>query len=262
MQGRTSLIETRNGLQIGTLLTIHDVTGEREVERLKSELLSTAAHELNTPLATIIGYSELMLAGQKGTLEDHRESLVYIHQKAWSLSRIVDDLLDVSRIEAGKGIPVDREEQDIIEIIHQVLYHVQHMTTQHRLETELPPSPVILPIDRQKIEQVLENLLSNAIKYSPHGGTIQIAGAVEANGFHLSVADQGIGMTPEQAARAFDKFYRANSSNTAVSGTGLGLTIVKHIIDAHGGRVWVESVPQQGSTFHVLLPCSCETAPG
>ena len=100
MQGRTSLIETSNGLMIGMLLTIHDVTGEREVERLKSELLSTAAHELNTPLATIIGYSELILAGQMNALEEHRESLVYIHQKAWALSKLVDDLLDLSRIES------------------------------------------------------------------------------------------------------------------------------------------------------------------
>ncbi|MCM2265205.1 MAG: Cache 3/Cache 2 fusion domain-containing protein, partial [Desulfuromonadales bacterium] len=254
MQGRTSVIQAGHGHTVGMLLTIHDVTGEREVERLKSELLSTAAHELNTPLAAIIGYSELMLSGQAGNLEEQRESLVYVHQKAWALSKIVDDLLDVGRIEAGKEIPVNREEQDVLDVIRQVLYHIQHMTTQHKLEANLPPAPVLLPIDRLKVEQVLENLLSNAIKYSPQGGTIAVTGKVEPAGFHLSVADQGIGMTPEQASRVFDKFYRANSSTTAVGGTGLGLTIVKHIIDAHGGRIWVESTPEQGSTFHVVLP--------
>lgn len=254
MQGRTSVIQTRQGHPAGMLLTIHDVTGEREVERLKTELLSTAAHELNTPLAAIIGYSELMLSGQEATLEQHRESLGYVHQKAWALSKIVDDLLDVSRIEAGKGIPIDRDEIDIVDVIRQVLYHVQHMTSHHRLEADIPTAPVILSIDRQKIEQVLENLLSNAIKYSPQGGIIRITGGMEPSGFHLSVTDQGIGMTREQAARVFDKFYRVDSSTTAVRGTGLGLTIVKHIIDAHGGKIWVESVPEQGSTFHVFLP--------
>jgi len=254
MQGRTSLIQTNNGLQIGMLLTIHDVTGEREVERLKNELLSTAAHELNTPLTAIIGYSELMLASKQASLEDHREELTYVHQKAWALSKLVDDLLNVSRIEAGKEIPIVREEQDIVDVIRQVLYHVQHMTNRHNLEANLPSKPVILPVDRLKIEQVLENLLNNAIKYSPHGGLIRITGVEEPTGFHLSITDQGIGMTPEQADHAFDKFYRANSSTTAIGGTGLGLTIVKHIVDAHGGNVWLESVPDQGSTFHILLP--------
>lgn len=254
MQGRTSVIHSRHDHYAGMLLTIHDVTGDREVERLKSELLSTAAHELNTPLTAIIGYSELMLSGQGGSLEEQREALVYVHQKAWALSKIVDDLLDVGRIEAGKEIPINREPQEVVEVIRQVLYHVQHMTTQHRLTADLPDGPVVLPIDRLKIEQVLENLLSNAIKYSPHGGDIGITGRIEPGGFHLVVSDRGIGMTPEQAARVFDKFYRANSSTTAVSGTGLGLTIVKHIVDAHGGRVWVESTPGGGSTFHVLLP--------
>jgi signal transduction histidine kinase len=261
MQGRTSVIQPKKGALTGMLLTIHDVTGEREVERLKSELLSTAAHELNTPLAAIIGYSELMLSGQGDSLKEQRESLVYIHQKAWALSKIVDDLLDVGRIEAGQDIPITREEIDLIEVIRQVLYHVQHMTSHHHLVATLPDPPVILPIDRLKIEQVLENLLSNAIKYSPNGGEIRIVGAMEPAGFHLSIADGGIGMTPEQAARIFDKFYRVDSSTTAVRGTGLGLTIVRHIIDGHGGRIWVESTPLQGSTFHVLLPAGREPVP-
>jgi PAS domain S-box-containing protein len=254
MQGRTSVIQTRNGHPVGMLLSIHDVTGEREIERLKNELLSTAAHELNTPLAAIIGYSELMLSEQQTSLEDHRESLSYIHQKAWALSKIVDDLLDVSRIESGKGIPINRDSQDIHEVIRQVMFHIQHMAPGHTLSANLPEGPAMLSIDRLKIEQVIENILSNAIKYSPQGGTITISGVMQADGYHLSIADQGIGMNPEQAARVFDKFYRADSSTTAVRGTGLGMTIVKHIIDAHGGTVWVESTPEQGTTVHVVLP--------
>lgn len=254
MQGRTSVVQTRKGNPVGMLLTIHDVTGEREVERLKRELLSTAAHELNTPLAAIIGYSELLLSEPESDLQVRRESLTYIHQKAWALSKIVDDLLDVSRIEAGQDIPISHDLQDINEVVSQILYHVQHMTSQHHINAELPADPVVLSIDRQKIEQVLENILSNAIKYSPHGGTITVRGRMEPAGFHLSIEDQGIGMTPEQVARIFDKFYRADSSTTAVRGTGLGMTIVRHIMDAHGGKTWVESLRNQGTTVHLLLP--------
>jgi PAS domain S-box-containing protein len=253
MQGRTALVQTGGGHSVGTLLTIHDVTGEREVERLKSELLSTAAHELNTPLAAIIGYSELLLAGPEEDLREQRESVSYIHQKAWALSRIIDDLLDVSRIEAGKGIPVSPQTEDVCEIVHQVIYHVQHMTNRHHFDAHLPAGPVLLPVDRLKIEQVLENIFSNAIKFSPDGGTITIRGRMEPEGFHLDITDQGIGMAPEQRAHVFDKFYRADSSSTAVSGTGLGMTIVRAIVDAHGGKVWIESTPERGTTVHLVL---------
>ncbi len=258
MQGRTSVVETGGGHSIGMLLTIHDVTGEREVERLKSELLSTAAHELNTPLAAIIGYTELLLAESAECSEYQQESLEYIHKKAWALSKIVDDLLDVSRIEAGKGIPISQAPEDFTEIIHHVLYHVQHMTNLHQFETDLPATPMILCVDRLKMEQVLENIFSNAIKFSPGGGSIAIRGRMEKDGFYLSVTDQGIGMAPEQKARVFDKFYRADSSSTAVSGTGLGMTIARHIIDIHGGKVWIESIAGRGTTVHLMLPVESE----
>ncbi|MBW6512221.1 MAG: Cache 3/Cache 2 fusion domain-containing protein [Desulfuromonadaceae bacterium] len=256
MQGRTSVVKTRKGGPVGMLLTIHDVTGERELERLKRELLSTAAHELNTPLTAIIGYTDLLLADSSASLQERRESLNYIHQKAWALAKIVDDLLDVSRIEAGKDIPINCAAQDINEIIRQLLYHVQHMTSAHHITVDILSAPVILPIDRTKIEQVLENILSNAIKYSPDGGTIAVCGCMENTGFHLRIEDQGIGMTPEQTSRVFDKFYRADSSATAVSGTGLGMTIARHIIAAHGGRIWIDSTPAKGTTVHLFLPAT------
>lgn len=254
MQGRTSLVQTTGGTPLGMILSIHDVTGERAVERLKNELVSTAAHELSTPLTSIIGYSELLLEGQDLPREVQQEALGYINQKAWSLSRIVDDLLDVSRIESGHGIPIICQEHDLIEIIHEVLHHTKKRTRHHSLELTLPPERIPLLVDRGKIEEVLENILSNAIKYAPNGGTIRVSGAVEAGTFHLAICDQGIGMTPEQIRRVYDKFYRADASNTAINGTGLGMTIVKHIIDAHGGKIWIDSTPGQGTTVHFTLP--------
>lgn len=254
MRGRTSTIQTRSGNLVGMILSIHDVTGEREIERLKNELLSTTVHELNTPLTTIIGYSELMLDNPDQPVAEHREAISYINQRAWALSRIVHDLLDVSRIEAGKEIPVLCKKQDIIKIVHQVLHHAQNLTNNHTFEMSLPKGPVLLSIDQGKIEQVLENILNNAIKYSPEGASISVTGTIEETNFHLAVTDTGIGMTPEQLSRVFDKFYRADSSNTALEGTGLGMTVVKNIIDAHSGRIWIESSFGKGATVHILLP--------
>lgn len=253
MQGRTSLVQTAGGSPVGMILAITDVTGEREVERLKNELISTAAHELSTPLTAIIGYSELLTEQQDLPDDIRQEAITYINQKAWTLSRIVDDLLDLSRIESGHELPLHCTDCDLVAIVHDVVRHARKLTTRHRFDLHLPPA-AILPLDRDKIEEVLENTLSNAIKYAPQGGTIHIAGSMTPEGFHLTISDEGIGMTPEQAARIFDKFYRADSSNTAINGTGLGMTIVKHIIEAHDGQVWIESSPGLGTTVHLVLP--------
>lgn len=254
MQGRTSVIQSRTGAPLGMILAVHEVTAERQAERVKSELLSTAAHELNTPLTSIIGFSELMLQNPGQTIAEHKESLTYINRKAWALSRLVSDLLDVSRIEAGKAIPVSREVQDVLAVIRQVLQDLENLSSRHHFVLTLPEGPILVPLDRARLEQVLENILSNSIKYSPGGGDINIAGTTAPEGFHLSVSDQGIGMTSEEVARVFDKFYRADSSNTAINGTGLGMTIVREIIDGHGGRVWVESNPGRGTSVHLVLP--------
>jgi signal transduction histidine kinase len=109
-------------------------------------------------------------------------------------------------------------------------------------------------VDEGKIVQVIENILSNGVKYSPSGGPITVRGKISGNGYLLSVIDRGIGMTPEQSARVFDKFYRADSSNTAVGGTGLGMHIVKYFVEAHGGTIAVESAPGSGTAVHVTLP--------
>jgi len=117
-----------------------------------------------------------------------------------------------------------------------------------------PEQPLKVMADREKFNQVMENLLSNAVKYSPDGGTIRVTAGVVEGEFRVSVADEGIGMTPDQISRIFEKFYRADASNTAIEGTGLGMTIVKHIVEAHGGRVWVESEYRKGTTVTFCIP--------
>lgn len=254
MEGRTSLIQTRVGGAAGMIFIIHDVTDERTMDRMKSEFICTAAHELSTPLASIIGYSELLLNEKELPAETAQEALAYINKKSWALSRIVNDLLDLSRIELGREIPIEKEPVDIHELLRDAEIFGRNLTQKHHFELALPEEPAILALDRGKIEQALENIISNAIKYAPGGGIIRISGRRESDGYLIEISDQGIGMTPEQSARIFDRFYRADNSTTAVDGTGLGMSIVKHVIEGHGGQVWVKSRLGKGTQVYVKLP--------
>jgi PAS domain S-box-containing protein len=241
IEGRTSLVQTRSGDVSGMIFILHDVTGERAMDRMKSEFICTAAHELSTPLASIVGYSELLQNEKDLPAETAQEALIFINKKAWALSRIVNDLLDLSRIELGRDIPIEKDVIDINEILRAAEVFGRNLAQKHQFELQLPEEPVELLLDRGKIEQAVENILSNAIKYSPAGGTIRIKGRVESDGYLIEISDEGIGMTPEQSGRIFDRFYRADTSTTAVEGTGLGMSIVKHVVEGHGGRVWVKS---------------------
>lgn len=230
----------------------------REMDRIKSEFISTAAHELRTPLSTIIGYLDLLISpGEFGGFgeDQKREFLMEIYEKGDALTRIIDDLLDISRIESGKGITLDLEECDPYSLITRVVESFKVFGSDHHFKVNLNlPSQIKILMDRQRIVQVFENLLSNAVKYSPHGGIIEIRGAPTGADFMVSVIDRGIGMNEEQKARVFDKFYRADSSNTAVSGLGIGMSIAKQIVEMHGGAIWVESAPGRGTVVHLTLP--------
>lgn len=256
MEGRTSLVQTRGGDLAGMIFILHDVTGERAMNRMKSEFICTAAHELSTPLASIIGYSELLLNEKELPQETAQEALAFINKKSWALSRIVNDLLDLSRIELGRDIPIEKTPVDINEILREAEIFGRNLAHKHHFELDVPQIPAVIYLDRGKIEQAVENIVSNAIKYSPAGGTIRITGRMENDGYLIEIADEGIGMTVEQTARVFDRFYRADTSTTAVEGTGLGMSIVKHVIEGHGGRVWVKSRLGQGTQVYVKLPCA------
>lgn len=238
----------------GTAFVLHDVTRERTLDRLKNEFISTAAHELRTPLTAIMGFSELLLMDDGFTREQRHDFLTYIYQKSVNLARIIADLLDISRIQAGRGLELNRERCDLKVLVRETVEPYRRRDSNHRLELTLPEEGVELPVDPGKIIQVLENLLSNAFKYSPRGGEIEVSVLASPGGCQVTVRDQGIGMSREDAGRAFDKFYRVDSSNTAVAGTGLGLSIAKCIVEAHGGHIWLESRKGQGTVVSFLLP--------
>ena len=139
-------------------------------------------------------------------------------------------------------------------VIEEVIPYFQEISLEHEFEVVLPDEAVEIFVDREKYEQVIKNVLNNAVKYTPDGGMIRVSGEIIEDNFHVSVEDNGIGMTPEQVEKIFDKFYRVDASDSAPEGTGLGMVIVKHIVELHSGKVWVESEFGKGTTVRVTIP--------
>lgn len=248
------------------LLVIRDITTEKaaehallEMDRIKSEFISTAAHELNTPLSAIMGYTEFLRNPDDFggfSPEQMQEFLDELYAKGETLTRIVDDLLDISRIESGRPAPLTIEEIDLFELLHKKVAFFQAHERKHRFRLTLPHDSdgPILDIDPHRIQQVLDNLLTNAVKYSPEGTTIVVQADKQPAGWELKIIDQGRGMTREQLARIFERFYRVDATNTAIGGLGLGMSIVKQIVEAHGGTIQIESTLNVGTTATVILP--------
>ncbi|TYO98962.1 signal transduction histidine kinase [Geothermobacter ehrlichii] len=254
-QARCSPLRNRQGETIGHIILVQDVSREREVERMKSEFLAMAAHELHTPITTIMGYSELLASRplEEFSPEQSREFIGYIHQKAEALARMVDDLLDISRREAGHPLVLHLDRFDVCELLDRIA-EIFPRDEGHRLHLEVASRPLIWPVDRVRFEQLVGNLLSNAVKYSPNGGDIHVRARIEGDCLRLEVEDQGIGMTPEEQNHVFERFYRADSSTTAVAGVGLGMSVAQMIVDAHGGEIRIESEKGKGTLVIVLLP--------
>ncbi len=254
-QARTSALCDQEGRVTGMITIMQNVTRDRAIDRMKSEFVSTAAHELQTPLAAIVGFSELLLS-QKGTLspEIEQESLRYIFEKADLLSQIVDDLLDISRIESGRPLEIFVDGFNLNTLVEQVVRPYRVRQEPYLFEVYLPEKTIEIVADKAKVEQILDNVLSNAFKYSPHGGLIRLSVECDEVSCKMSVEDQGLGMTAEQRDRVFEKFYRGDASNTSIGGTGLGMSISKHFVEAHGGRIWVDSTPGQGTKVSFEIP--------
>ncbi len=259
-QARTSVLRDPDGNDLGAVVLMQDVSIEREVDRMKSDFLAMAAHELMTPLASIMGYSELLTSETARQLNDEQkvEFVNYIHRKAEGLSRIVDDLLDISRIESGQQISIAQIEFDLCLALERLLDAYRKSNRNHDFVLDVKCSDCRLCADPIRIEQVLENLLSNAVKYSPRGGEVRVQCVKDEKMCRFTVVDHGIGMTEEQVAHIFDKFYRVDQSNTARQGVGLGMSIAKHIVDSHGGEIQVSSELGKGTRVTFSLPYGVE----
>ncbi len=254
LQARMSAIRDQVGRHSGIITTLRDVSRERAIDSMKTEFITTAAHELRTPLTSIQGFSEVLLARSDLKSAQRRSMLTIIHEQSESLSRIVNDLLDLARIESGAGFVLKKTPCDLLQLIEQAISQLSWTSDLHLFEVALASPDSVVFGDRVKLRQVLENILSNAVKYSPQGGSVRVTGQRHECGFQVSIADQGIGMREDQRQRIFDKFYRADTSNSAIEGVGLGMNIVQEIIKAHGGKIWVESCFSEGTIVHFTLP--------
>lgn len=248
-----AIFELDNKL-VGVVTLLHDVTKAKELDRLKSEFLSTAAHELRTPLAVIQGFSELMNSDPRISLNDRKEYLGIILHRCQYLESLIEDLLDVSRIETGQGMKLILDEFDLNSLVEQMVTHFQNGSTNHQFVVHSAAAPLNVSADSSKILRVLENLLSNAAKFSPAKSQIDIT-CEERDGIAwVLVKDQGIGIHPDKQNRIFEKFYRVDGSDTAPQGLGLGLHIVNSIATVHGGQISLDSNPGKGTTIGFGLP--------
>lgn len=244
--------------QVSQILYLRDVTHETEVDHMKSEFLSAAAHELRTPMASILGFSEVLLASDFDR-EERREYLKTIHDNSQRMARILDDLLDLARIEARQGKDFCYEQVDLCALLPGWVQAYQPPEDRQAPTLTLPAGPMWLMADPGKLHQALLNVLSNAYKYSPNGGPVHIRVAQDQalSGrppeVCLEVIDHGVGMTPAQLARVGERFYRADPSGTRL-GTGLGMSIVQDIVALHHGQLRLDSTPGQGTCVRLCLP--------
>ncbi|MFN7922309.1 MAG: PAS domain S-box protein [Bryobacteraceae bacterium] len=257
--GRISVTPVRDGS--GNLThyvgILSDITQQKEAERVKNDLLSTVSHELRTPLTSLRGFAELMLE-REFPPERRRKFIEIIHKESTRLSNLINDFLDLQRIESGrqtyKFVPVrlDKMVQETIEIF-------RGSGTRHQFSVVADAGLPMVMADADRIRQVLTNLISNAVKFAPNGGPIMARLQLVEEGpqrfVEVAVADRGMGMSQETISKLFQKFFRADNTETRkIGGTGLGLALVKQMVEAHHGKIWVESTPGSGSTFFFTLP--------
>jgi two-component system phosphate regulon sensor histidine kinase PhoR len=240
----------------GAVAVFHDMTRLKELEKVRQDFVANVSHELRTPLTTIKGYAETLLEG--ALKEDVASRFVQvINRHADRLTKIVEDLLTLSRIES-RGFRLERKDFSLSELISDAVDFVKELADQKEISITSSgvPASFLIHGDRSHLEQVFINLLDNAIKYGRKGGTITASAAEKPSGeVQVSVRDNGIGIPEEDLPRIFERFYRVDKGrSTELGGTGLGLSIVKHIVQAHGGSVWAESRLGEGSTFYFTLP--------
>jgi signal transduction histidine kinase len=251
---RTLVRRVRQGAHDNeTVMYFRDITHELEVDRMKSEFLAMAAHELRTPMVSIFGFSELLL---KRNFNDERrqDMLGTIHKQASILINLVNELLDLARIEARRGKDFDRRLQPVGPIIEQALDGLKVPGDRRKVHVHMAAPQSLVWADTDKLGQAVLNVLSNAYKYSPQGGEIhlRVQPQPELQQLVIEVTDHGIGMTPDQLARVFERFFRADPSGN-IPGTGLGMSLVKEIVSLHEGQVDVLSEFGQGTTVRITL---------
>ncbi|HJQ51872.1 MAG TPA: GAF domain-containing protein, partial [Gaiellaceae bacterium] len=253
------------GAVAGRIFAFRDISGDRLVEQVKSDFVSTVSHELRTPLTSIYGFAETLLRQDVMFGEEERQTFLrYIASESQRLTSIVDTLLNVARLDTG-DLQVNLSETDVRDVVGQVLETVSATDVNgHRFVVELPDEPLAAKADPEKLRQVCSILVDNALRYSPEGGTVTVGAARHQDTVEVSVEDEGIGIPQADQEQIFRKFYRGADAElrAGAGGTGLGLFIARGLVTAMGGRIWVSSEEGEGSRFSFELPAAVATQAG
>lgn len=252
--GKTYYVDFSPRPDIGWIIVMNDITPLRQTDQLKRDLIATVSHDLKQPLSVMSGYLDLVQMSQK--LDSRGENYVrMIVRSIHNMRQLIDDLLDLAKIDAGLGIEI--EAVKIHQVIDECLEAIRRLADAKsmRIDVNISRNLPYIAGDPARLLQVFNNLVSNAIKYTPPEGVVRISAELAESTLRISVKDSGIGISPEDQARIFDRFYRVRRPETeSIEGTGLGLTIVKKLVEAHHGQIGLESYMGEGSTFYVSLP--------
>jgi two-component system phosphate regulon sensor histidine kinase PhoR len=248
----------------GIVAVLHDVTREKEVSRMKNDFVSHVSHELKTPLASINAYAEMLVDGEAKDPQTLKQFCSVIQTQAQRLNRLIEDILNISRIESGL-VKINKQPISLSMVIHDAVEMIRSFAQEKNITVHTPPSIIFDQVyaDKDMMTQVVINLLSNAVKYTPKQGEVTVACEVNDSDqvVRVQVTDTGVGIPPEDLPRLFEKFYRVEANKKMAKGTGLGLNLVKQMVEkVHQGKVFVRSTPGQGSTFGFEMPMDAPAA--
>ena len=248
-------IRRNDGTMTGIVMVFHDVSQQREIDRMKSDFISAVSHELRTPLTSIKAYAETILHDRNMPEETELEFLQVINEESDRLANLINGILEISRIESGT-IEITRKPVNVASVTQRAIASLEHLSCKKniRLETNIAENLPELLGDENKIHSMVSNLVTNAIKFTPENGHITVSAQTSNNELVIKVADNGMGIPREDLSKIFGRFYRVHRPGKQIQGTGLGLAIVKEIVIRHDGRIDVESEVDKGSTFTVYLP--------
>lgn len=243
----------------GAVAVVRDMTEERQLDKLRKDFIANVSHELRTPISMLQGYSEAIVDDIAETTEEKKEMARVIYDESLRMGRLVNELLDLARMEAGH-IQLTIEEIELVPYIHRITRKFQGLVKEKDilLNERMDYKDPYFYFDPDRIEQVLTNLIDNAIRHTPANGAVEITGRTDEKGFYMEVSDSGYGIPEEDLPFVFERFYKADKARTRGSGTGLGLAIAKNIIEAHRGHISVQSKVGHGTTFSFFIPRNYE----